>query len=416
MKKKFSIAVLAVALVSSLFLTACGNSDSSSKGSSDDELVFWAMGDEASATKELVKGFTKETGIKVKVQAIPWDNAHDKMLTAIASKSGPDVVQVGTTNMAEFVEAGALEDISKDVKDSDNMKPENFYDGAVETTQFDGKTYAVPWYTETRVLFYRTDVLKEAGYDHAPATWEEFHDAAVKLSKRGDDKYGFTIDPNELSFGFMYGRQNGSELISKDGKPLFDQKEFVDAIKYLDSFITDGAAPKQDLGLDLTQAFSGDDPTFPMFISGPWMVNTLQTNAPDLDGKWAIAELPKGSANNTSVLGGSNLSVFKYSDHKEDAIKLIDYLSSKDVQKEYLDKTKNLPANVEAWDYKEIKEDPNYQVFQKQLEASEPMPLIPQYEELGEAYKKYWEQISVNGEDVDKAMKEFNQEAETILK
>ncbi|WP_099222390.1 sugar ABC transporter substrate-binding protein [Listeria costaricensis] len=415
MKKRFSLTVLAAAaLMSVLFLSACGGDSSNDSSSSKNELVFWAMGDEASTTKELVKGFTKETGIKVKVQAIPWSNAHDKMLTAIASKSGPDVVQVGTTNMAEFVEAGALADITKKIDSTDNLDPSKFYPAAIETTQFNDKTYGVPWYVETRVLFYRTDVLEAAGYSEPPKTWEELHDVAVTLSKRGDDLYGFSIDPNEGTFGYMFGRQNGSELINEKGEPVLDQKEFVDAIKYLDSFIKDGATPKQDLGMDITQTFGGDQPILPMFISGPWMANTLETTAPELDGKWAIATLPK-KENNLSALGGSDLAVFEYSDKKDDALKLIDYLSRPDVQMDYLKSTKNLPSSIEAWEDPSIKNDTNYQIFKEQLESSKPMPLVPQYEEMAEAYKKYWEQIAVNGEDVDQAMKDLNAEVAKML-
>ncbi|WP_239254650.1 sugar ABC transporter substrate-binding protein [Listeria ilorinensis] len=417
MKKRFSLTVLAAAALSSfLLLSACSGSDSNKDSSSSkNELVFWAMGDEASTTKELVKGFTKETGIKVKVQAIPWSNAHDKMLTAIASKSGPDVVQVGTTNMAEFVEAGALADITNKIDSTDNLDPSKFYPASVETTQFHDKTYGIPWYVETRVLFYRTDILEAAGYSEPPKTWDELHDVAVTLSKRGDDLYGFNIDPNEGTFGFMFGRQNGSELINEKGEPVLDEKEFVDAINYLDSFIKDGATPKQDLGMDITQSFGGDKPILPMFVSGPWMVNTLETTAPELDGKWAIATLPK-KENNLSALGGSDLAVFEYSNQKENALKLIDYLSRSDVQMDYLKSTKNLPSNVEAWEDPSIKNDGNYQIFKEQLEASKAMPLVPQYEEMAESYKKYWEQIAVNGADVDQSMKDFNAEVAQMLK
>ncbi|MBF2358889.1 extracellular solute-binding protein, partial [Listeria welshimeri] len=108
MKKKM-FALLAVLLSLSLVLMACGSKDDAN--SSDSKVLnVWAMGDEAKSLKELALKFTKETGIEVKVQVIPWANAHDKLLTAVASKSGPDVVQMGTTWMPEFVEAGALLD------------------------------------------------------------------------------------------------------------------------------------------------------------------------------------------------------------------------------------------------------------------------------------------------------------------
>ncbi|WP_149807873.1 extracellular solute-binding protein, partial [Listeria monocytogenes] len=110
---------------------------------------------------------------------------HDKLVTAVASKSGAEVVQMGTTWMPEYDEAGALLDITKDVEKNKNMNPDLFFQGSVKTTQFDGKTYGVPWYAETRVLLYRTDLLKTVGYNEAPNTWDELSNAALKLSKLG---------------------------------------------------------------------------------------------------------------------------------------------------------------------------------------------------------------------------------------
>lgn len=172
MKKKMFV-VLALVLSLSLVLMACGGSKDDANSGDSKVLNVWAMGDEAKSLKELAQKFTKDTGIEVKVQVIPWANAHDKLLTAVASKSGPDVVQMGTTWMPEFVEAGALLDITKDVEKSKNMNSDLFFPGSVKTTQFDGKTYGVPWYAETRVLFYRTDLLKKVGYNEAPKTWDE---------------------------------------------------------------------------------------------------------------------------------------------------------------------------------------------------------------------------------------------------
>uniref|UniRef100_UPI0034A4771E extracellular solute-binding protein n=1 Tax=Listeria monocytogenes TaxID=1639 RepID=UPI0034A4771E len=144
MKKKM-IVVLALVLSLSLVLMACGGSKDDANSGDSKVLNVRAMGDEAKSLKELAQKFTKETGIEVKVQVIPWANAHDKLLSAVASNSGPDLVQMGTTWMPEYVEAGALLDISKDVEVSKNMNADLYFPGSVKTTQFDGKTYGVPW-------------------------------------------------------------------------------------------------------------------------------------------------------------------------------------------------------------------------------------------------------------------------------
>ena len=391
-------------------LAACGSGGDSAKDSK--VLNIWGMGDEVKQLSKMTDKFTDETGIEVKIQSIPWSNAHDKLLTAVASKSGPDVLQMGTTWMPEFQEAGALADMTPYIEKYDTMKTENFYEGSVETTQFDGKTYGIPWAAETRVLFYRTDILASVGYDEAPKTWEELEDASKKLAARGEDKYGINIDSKEQTLGFMFARQNGSPLLT-DGKPEFNQSQFVDAVSYLNNFIQKGYAPKQDLGLDVSQTFSGDA-MVPMFISGPWMAKTVKDTVPDIDGKWAIAPLP-AKENNTSSMGGSNLTIFEYSDKKDDAAKFIDFMSKPENQLEWMHLTDALPTAKETWEDKELKDDPIYSVFNEQLNNSEPMPLIPQFEEIAQNYLKHFEQIYLGGQDVQTEMDSFNSETETLL-
>lgn len=402
------------ALMSVGVLAACGGGSGDDKASGkDDVLNVWGMGDEVKQLSKMTDKFTEETGIKVKIQALPWSNAHDKLLTAVASKSGPDVLQMGTTWMPEFQQAGALADMSEYIEKYDTLNPDNFYHGSVETTEFDGKSYGIPWAAETRVLFYRTDVLEKVGYSEAPKTWEELEDAAEKLSKRGDDKYGISIDAKEQTLGFMFARQNGSNLI-KDGKPEFDQPAFVDAVSYLSNFIDKGYAPKEDLGLDVSQTFSGDDAMIPMFISGPWMSKTVRDTVPDIDGKWAIATLPK-KENNISSMGGSNLTIFEFSKQKDNAAEFIEFMSRPDNQLEWMKLTDALPTATKAWEDDSLKNDPIYSVFNEQLQNSEPMPLIPEFEEIAQNYLKHFEQIYLGGADVQSEMDAFNQETEATL-
>lgn len=412
MKLKKLILLGATTLLSVGALSACGQSNSTSSKSDNEVLNIWGMGEEVKSLSKMTDDFTKETGIKVKIQSIPWSNAHDKLLTAIASKKGPDVLQMGTTWMPEFQKAGALTDMSKYINKYENLKPDNFFKGSVETTVFDGKSYGIPWAAETRVLFYRTDVLKNVGYDEAPKTWDELEDAAKKLSDRGKDKYGINIDSKEQSLVFMFARQNGSPLF-EDGKPLFNTPEFVEAVSYLNDFIQKGYSPKEDLGMDVSQTFSGDA-MVPMFISGPWMAKAVKDTVPDAKGKWAIATLPK-KENNLSSMGGSNLTIFKYSKQKDNAAKFIEFMSRPENQMKWLELTDALPTVMKTWENEKLKNDSIYKVFYEQLQNSEPMPLIPEFEELAQSYLKHFEQIYLGGKDVQSEMDDYQKESEKLL-
>ncbi len=407
------VALGALAVASIGLMAGCSNGGSDS--SSSDELTFWYMGDGDQGIKPIVDDFTEETGIKVKIQSIPWSSSRDKLLTAVASKGGPDVVQMGSTYMSEFVDAGALLDITEDVEGNDTLKPTNFFDGSVETTKFDDKYYAVPWYTETRALYYRTDLLESVGYSEAPKTWDELADAAQKLSERGDNMYGFNVDASEPTFGFMFARQNGSELFDDNTTPLFNQPEMVEALDFLYGMVESGAAPSTDLGLDISQGFGGDG-VVPMFISGPWMINAIEENAPDIEGKWAVAELPAGPVSNTSVTGGANLAVFSSSKKKDDAIKLIEFLSRPENQTAFFENTNSLPTSQSAWEDDVFTTDPHISVFGEQLNESQPMPLMKEWDEITQNYLKEWEQVVAKSKDVQTAMDDLTQQTENILK
>lgn len=415
--KKRSLLLFFSIILASLLLAACGGNNDRDGGKSGDgkvEINVWGMGEEAKSLPEIAKKFEDENpDIKVKVQAIPWDQAHDKLLTAVASKSGPDVIQMGTTWIPEFAEAGALMDLTPHFEHYPELDPSNFSAGSVETAKFEDKIVGVPWYIDTRVLFYRTDLLAEVGYEEAPKTWEELSDAAKKLADRGEDMYGISIDPKEQSLAFMFARQNGSELFGENGEPLFDQPEFVEAVEYLNSFFENGSAPI-DLGLDITQTFPGEG-MVPMFISGPWMVKMINDQAPDLEGKWATAVLPTGSENNQSILGGSNLSVFEHTKNEDAALKFLAYMSKPETQVEWMNLTNSLPAANKAWENEELANNQLYATFGEQLQTARPMPTISEFEQIAQTFLSSFERIYRGQTGVDEELEAFNEQAKKIL-
>lgn len=385
------------------------------QGTEDGKITLnvWGMGEEAKSLPAIAEGFTKENpNITVKVQALPWNQAHDKLLTSIASKKGPDVIQMGTTWIPEFANAKALMDLTPYVDKYPELNPDNFYPGAAEAGNYNGAYVGAPWYVDTRVLYYRTDLLKEVGYDQAPATWDELSDAAQKLAARGEGKYGISLDVKEPSLAFMFSRQNGAAWFDENNNPLFNQPKYVEAVEYLNSFFQNHSSPV-DLGIEAIPAFKGDG-MVPMFISGPWMIKLMKEQAPELEGKWATAVLPK-KENNISLLGGSSLSVFEYSEQKDAAAKFIAYMSKPETQIEWMELTTSLPASTKAWENETLQTDANYKVIGEQLKAAQPMPVITQWQEITQNYLKRFEKIYRNDADVQAEMDALNAEAAKVL-
>jgi multiple sugar transport system substrate-binding protein len=407
-KKMWSLLLIGILALSTI-LAACGGNGDSKDGKK--EVTVWAMGEEGKKLKGMAEKFEEENkDITVKVQAIPWANAHDKLLTAVASGNGPDVVQLGTTWIPEFADAGALLDLTSHLDDYPEFKSENYFAGSAQTMKYDDQVIGVPWYIDTRVLYYRTDLLKEVGYDQAPSTWDELKDAAEKLNARGDDVYGLDIDRNDQITPYIFAWQNGYEFEGKD-KMNFESPEFKEAIKYYASFFQEGISPTAD-GMDIVQAFK--DGVKPMFFSGPWMINIINDQAPDLKDKWAVAVMPTKETN-TSSIGGSVFSVFHNSEHVEESLKFISYMNKVDTQMEWLDVSNTLPSRVDAWEEPKLKEDPLLSVFGKQLENTKASPKIKEFEKITQEFLASIERITVGGADVDSEIEKFNKKAKEIV-
>src|SRR4030095_11255218 len=124
-------------------------------------------------------------GIRVIVQQIPWTAAHEKLLTGFVGGSPPDLAQLGNTWIPEFAAIGALEPLAERIAASRVVSPSAYFEGIWKTNAFEGTTYGIPWYVDTRVLFYRADLLKAAGYAEAPRTWSAWREAMVKVRDAG---------------------------------------------------------------------------------------------------------------------------------------------------------------------------------------------------------------------------------------
>src|SRR3954469_2112591 len=182
-----------------LAATACGgggSSSSSGNGSAENgdaakgSITVWAMGAEGDKLGAVAKEFmAANPDIKVRVTPVSWDVAHDKLLTSIAGGKTPDVSLVGTTWMAEFAETGALDETP------DTIDKSAFLPNAWKTVNVQGTNYGVPWYVETRALYYRTDLAKKAGWNKPPQTWAELKQFAQDLKQKAGAQNGIALAP-----------------------------------------------------------------------------------------------------------------------------------------------------------------------------------------------------------------------------
>jgi len=384
-------------------------------------LRFWAMGREGEVVQELVHDFEREhPGIRVEVQQMPWSAAHEKLLTAHVGRSTPDLAQLGNTWIAEFEALKALEPLGPFVAGSREVARDRFFRGIWDTNVIDGDAYGVPWYVDTRVLFYRRDLLARAGYDAVPATWEGWRESMVALKRAaGPGRYAVLLPLNEWVPPMLLGLQAGSPILAEGGtRGAFSGPEFRRAFTFFVSLFRDGLAPpvaNTEIS-NLYQEFERG--YFSMYITGPWNLGEFRRRLPEaLQDAWCTAPLPgpAGAGSGVSMAGGSSLVVFRGSRHKPEAWKLIEFLSRPDQQLRFYHLCGDLPARVEPWSDAALSEDPCLSAFGAQLERVTPLPRVPEMEQIAIRLQDWTERAVRGSLPPDSALARLDREVDRML-
>ena len=406
--KKIFLMLAATAIAFSV--VSCNGT--SSKGNT---VTVWAMGAEGLALGQMISKFEEQNpDIKIDLQAIPWDVADQNIMMAVATGDGPDVIGMGSTWVANYGKVGALLDFTPYVDQHPIFSPDNYFDGTLETAIVDGKLVGIPWYVETRVLFYRTDILREVGRNRPPETWDELLQVSRAMGNRGTGFFGLDIDPKNSDMTIMLARQNGSRLIDTEtNTALFNQPEFVDAVRFVNQFFKEGHSDASGM---YTGTFPFGDGYIPMQITGPWSINTIMDLAPEIAGKFSLAMLPMGPLNRTSVMGGSHLVVLKSAKNIDGAMQFIDFLVQPENQIAFFETVNALPSNIHAWELDSaLNTEPIYGVLGEQLKDAVPYPTVGAWETIFLELHKAMERINIGGEDIQTVMDETNATAQNLL-
>ncbi len=366
-------------------------------------MTIWVMGDSSAHFDELVAPFEEESGIDVKTVAVPWDGIDQKFTTAVASGDGPDVLQIGVSKLRNFGESGALMVLDDaTISGYDNLATDNFIDGVSgDATAVGGKIISIPWVGDTRVLFYRSDILEEAGISEPPATWEELRADAKTLSDRGNDQYGYYIPQWDSGLPVIMTWSQGGDIVDPDGTIDFGTPAFAKTTELYAGFYDDQSVPT-DADFDQTQGFTSG--ATPIVVSGPYLANAIREAAPELDGKWSAAPIPSDK-DNVSLLAGSSLAVWGSTSHKESSLQLLNYLSDPETQLKWYDIDSQLPTVKAALEDDAITSDPLSAVYATQLMNARVLPMVPNWDgETGKAMLDALNSIVLNGQSQDEAL------------
>jgi multiple sugar transport system substrate-binding protein len=411
-------------VVAALVLSACGRKSETDPGGggaaavgtiapgpATGTITVWAQAEQGAALPAFAKEFeAANPGVKVKVTALPWDAAHNKYQTAIAGGSTPDVAQMGTTWMGDFADAFAPTPTAIDTS--------GFFPGAVKSTKVGGTTYGIPWYVDTRVIYYRKDLAAKAGYTTFPTTWVDFKAMAKAMQTKSGAKWGITLPvggADAFQSMLFFPWSAGAQLTDQNqAKWTLDSPAWVEAMTYYQSFFKDGiATPNPDAGAGAAESAFVNG-SVPMWIAGPSGIGSItKAGGAGFADKFGVGMVPMNKTA-TSFIGGSDLVVFKKSKNQDAAWKFIQFLAKAETQVKWQKAVGDLPAVQSAWKDPALASDTKLAVFGAQLKDTNSPPSVTTWTQVSSAADTALEQIVRAGVAPGEAMKTLQGKAESI--
>ena len=307
----------------------------------DLSIVHGSVGRDQEVLRSQLDKFEAETGNKVTIVSMPestTDQFGQYKLWLAAQSSDIDVYRL------DVIWAPQLAQHFVDLKPHVDDIIEDFVPAAIESQTVDGKLVALPMFLGAPALYYRTDLLEKYG-EKVPATWQELTDTAKKIMEEeratgNSDMYGFVFQGAAYE-GLTCDAQEwvhssgGGRIVELDGSIGINNPKAAAALDLAASWVG-GIAPEGVLNYkeeDARGVFQSGKAVFMRNWNYAYALAAGDDSA--VKGKFGVAVLPAGEGGeSTATLGGWHLGVSKYSEHQEEAIKLVRFLNNYENQKE----------------------------------------------------------------------------------
>jgi multiple sugar transport system substrate-binding protein len=349
------------------------------------EVVYCTGKDTSGGQTKSVEQFNEEfgsQGLTAKLLEFPEsaDEQRNQFIQRQRAKSGDcDIFYSDVIWTAEFASQKWLYDVSEYVE----SRKDEFIPATFETVTYDGKYFGVPKQTDAAFLYYRTDQVKEV-----PTTWQGVYEEAAKtngIAYQGAAYEGLTCDYLELAFAA------GGKVLSEDGKKSeFNSQANIDALQFMVDGIKNGAAPKAVttyMEEPARRAFEAGRVTFQR--NWPYAYALGQKN-PKIKGKFKVVPFPEWEGGGTAgILGGHNLVISAYSKNPAGALKLIDFLTSEEIEAQDASEFSLGPVLHATYDDPAVKKAMPFSAELKQaVEQAKSRPVSPVYTQVSQAIYK----------------------------
>ncbi len=410
--RRISLFVLSAALiVAAAAVLSCGKSNSGKNTITFWQ--FWTNPEVKPTVQRMISEFEQShPGMKVQLGDLTWADGHEKIAIALAAGEGPDVIELGSDWISEFAASGKLLDltaVTQGLKDSLLM-----WDPAT----YQGKRYAVPWMLGTRVLFCNRTLLRQAGYDDAfvPRTWIELAEAAAKISRLGDNHFGFgsnSAERHRLYKKYLpFFWSTGGEVFNADMTAT--QFNSDAGCKSLEFYLRLSANGLVETQARIEDYFAAGKIGF--VISGEWLVKKLERMERSFDYFVTTMPSPGGRKPGVSFAGGEYLVINSASKNPEAAMELIRFLVQPQNDTVFAQATGSFtPVNIHSTMTYDSALTRIAEVFQQQLRSSRATPVHPAWVSLEEALERGIEQALYKKKSPQDALQMIDNDCATIL-
>jgi trehalose/maltose transport system substrate-binding protein len=408
--------------LAALGLAACGGGDENGGGASEAKTlqpsdaegasgsVTWCIGkDTSGAFKTAVEQFNQQNPkLEAKLLELPEsaDLQREQQIQRLRAESSEcDVLGMDVIWTAEYAASGWLYDLTPVVEALES----EFIPSTVETVEYEGKDWALPFNTNAGFLFYRTDEVPQA-----PTTWEDVYKEAKAsngLVYQGERYEGLTVNFLELLYSA------GGKVLSEDGETVeIDSPEAREALEFMGKGVEDGAVPRAVTTYEeesSRRAFEAGNATFMRNWPYAYALGKESNIADDFE----VAKFPGyGGNEGAGVVGGYNLGVSAYSDNPDGSLAFAEFLTTQPVQKEMFIKA-TLPAVATAvYEDAEVKKEiPFTEELLKAVEQAQARPVSPVYTEISEAIFNNVFEVLNGRQSADGATSKMSSEIEDAL-
>ncbi|MGK0289839.1 MAG: ABC-type sugar transport system permease subunit [bacterium] len=356
-----------------------------------------------------IKQFEKQhPNVKVKVERLTWSDGFNKIITSMAANQAPDVIELGSTWVAGLSAGGGLKNIqvSPSLKKSlVNWEPATVF----------GKIYAVPWTVSTTAVFYNKELLKKAGIQTPPKTWNELLIASKKIHALDKSIYGYGLKTGSYTTWqkfLPFAWSNGGRIIQKDLKTSgMNSPAFIESIQFYKKLQAVGL---YDDNLAIRKAFK--DGKIGFMMEGPGQIKVFKKESPDL--KFGVIPLPVApTGKSIAFMGGQMLAITKNTTNQKMAEKLIQFLTQPETTKYITSQITTLfPAHKNAiHDDFYQKEHPELLVFLKTIQTATAPFTHPKWIYIQEIFSEQLDRVMYNKSNIKDAVQEGKRRIEKIL-